>query len=221
MYRKILTYTNFNGAQVSRPFYFNLMESEIVEREASMDGNLGETLKAIGSSDQASVILPELKKIVKWAYGIKSDDGERFIKNDEVWNAFEQSPAYDALFMDLITRDGAAAELANGIMPGNLADRVAELQAQNGFRPGAQTLPQSRIDQLNAAAQQQAQPQQAYGVQVQEGQPQQQYGIQTQPDPIPTTVTPTVQQQPPLGQPPVQDFNQTSTPRPATLPYQQ
>lgn len=139
MYTFTSTYTNFNGVEVTKKFYFNLTKAEIALREMESDNTFAATLMAIRESDQGSVVLPEFKKIVKWTYGVKSDDGEDFIKNDEVWNAFENSEPWSQLIMKLLTEPDFTQAFMTGVLPPDLNARAQEANAVNGFRPGADT----------------------------------------------------------------------------------
>jgi len=139
MLRLPLTYTNFNGDTVTKEFFFNLSKSELAEQEMISDGSYSKTLLRISKSSKGSEVLPELKKILKWSYGVRSEDGERFIKNDEVWKEFEDSAAYDSLIMRMFTEDGFAAYFANGIVPADISGQLKEQNAVPGFRPGADT----------------------------------------------------------------------------------
>ena len=49
-------------------------------------------------------------------YGEKSPDGRRFVKNQEVRDAFAQTNAYSDLFMELATDAKAAAAFVNGVI---------------------------------------------------------------------------------------------------------
>ena len=63
------------------------------------------------------------------AYGVKSPDGLRFIKNDEVREEFSQTQAYSELFMKLALDADAASKFVNGIMPADLANDIANKSA--------------------------------------------------------------------------------------------
>ena len=65
------------------------------------------------------------------AYGVKSDDGKRLIKSEELSIAFTQTEAYSVLFMELITDDKAAADFVNCIIPNEIQAEVATQTAQN------------------------------------------------------------------------------------------
>lgn len=48
---------------------------------------------------------------------MKSSDGKRFEKSEEISKAFEQTEAYSELFMELVTDAEKAAAFINGIIP--------------------------------------------------------------------------------------------------------
>lgn len=76
-------------------------------------------------STTTSTTIPALfatfKDIILRAYGEKSPDGKRFIKNQELRDAFAQTEAYSILFMELATNADAAAAFVNGIVPAQAA----------------------------------------------------------------------------------------------------
>ena len=122
MLKKTITYEDFNGVERTEDYYFHLTKAEIAEMEMSQNGGYSEVLKRIVAAKDAPSIIKQFKDLVLRAYGIKSDDGRRFIKNDEIREAFSQTEAYSIIFMELATDDKAAAAFVNGIFP---ADMVA------------------------------------------------------------------------------------------------
>lgn len=131
MYKKIITYNDYNGVERKEPFYFNLDESDIMRYNFSKDGQNGyqNYLNRLLATNKTSEAYEIFEKFVCESYGVKSDDGKRFIRNDEVLNEFKQSRAYSALIMELITKEGAADEFFNGIMPpAMLAQMSAKLK---------------------------------------------------------------------------------------------
>jgi hypothetical protein len=61
------------------------------------------------------------------AYGKRSEDGKRFVKNANVREEFESSEAYSALFMELVTDTDSAIEFINGIIPQGMAEEAAKV----------------------------------------------------------------------------------------------
>ena len=117
MLKKTITYTDYNGFERTEDFYFNLTKAEVVEMEMSTTGGLAEMIKKIVAAQDAPSIIAIFKKLILKAYGEKSPDGKRFIKSDEISNAFSQTEAYSQLFMELATDADKAAEFVNGITP--------------------------------------------------------------------------------------------------------
>ena len=58
--------------------------------------------------------------------GIKSPDGKRFVKSDEIAQDFVSSPAFDTLFMEIATDADKALQFVKGIMPAEFANSFDE-----------------------------------------------------------------------------------------------
>ena len=128
------TYNDYNGVSRTEDFYFNLTQAEVTELELSVDGGLVEMINRIVAAQDGKQIIAIFKDIILRAYGEKSPDGRRFIKNQEVRDAFAQTEAYSNLFMELATDAKAASEFVNGIVPPKTekaapADQSAEAPA--------------------------------------------------------------------------------------------
>lgn len=117
MLKKTMTYTDYNDMSRTEDFYFNLTQAEIAEMELSVDGGLTEMIKRLNASPNGREIIAMFKDLVLRAYGEKSLDGRRFIKNQEIRDAFAQTEAYSDLFMELATNSEAAAAFVAGIVP--------------------------------------------------------------------------------------------------------
>lgn len=128
MLKRDITYEDFNGEKVTETFYFNLTKTEIVELELAYEGGLEAGINRIIEAENLKDLVAEFQKIVLMAYGEKSPDGKRFIKNDEMREAFSQTAAYDALFMELATNDDAAATFIKGIIPQDLSRQLAKVE---------------------------------------------------------------------------------------------
>ena len=131
MLKKIITYTDYNGVERTEPFYFNLSKAELMEMELGVTGGMTEMLDKIIATKDAPSLMKTFKEMIMKSYGIKSDDGKRLIKSEELSIAFTQTEAYSVLFMELITDDKAAADFVNGIIPNEIQAEVAAQTAQN------------------------------------------------------------------------------------------
>jgi hypothetical protein len=126
MLKKVITYNDYNGAERTEPFYFNLTEAEIMEMEMTTTGGLAEMIQRVVDAQDVPAIIKIFKDLILRAYGEKSADGKRFIKSEELSQGFAQTEAYSKLFMELATDDKAAAEFINGIVPPNMAQAAAK-----------------------------------------------------------------------------------------------
>ena len=109
--------SDYNGASRTEDFYFNLTQAEVTEMELSVDGGLVEMINRIVAAKDGKQIIAVFKDVILRAYGEKSPDGKRFIKSQELRDAFAQTEAYSDLFMELATDADAAARFINGIIP--------------------------------------------------------------------------------------------------------
>ena len=117
MLKKTITYTDYNGTERTEDFYFNLTKAEVMEMEMSTSGGLAEMIQRIVAAQDSPAIIKIFKDLVLKAYGEKSLDGKRFVKSDDMREAFSQTEAYSILFMELATDADAAAKFVNGIIP--------------------------------------------------------------------------------------------------------
>lgn len=117
MLKKTIKYTDYDGNEREEDFYFNLSTAELMEMELSTTGGLEKYIQKIVAEKDSKKILEIFKEIIVKSYGVKSADGKRFIKNDEVREEFVQTEAYSDLFSELATNADAAADFINGIVP--------------------------------------------------------------------------------------------------------
>ena len=128
MLKKTITYENYNGDTVTDDFYFNLTKVECMELEYSFGANntLSNTITTLVESKDVGALIAAIKKILLMSYGVKTPDGNRFIKNDSVREEFEQSPAFEKIYWDLVTNQDEAASFISGIVPQNVRDSLGE-----------------------------------------------------------------------------------------------
>lgn len=129
MLKKTITYEDFNGETTSEDFFFHLSKAELVELELSHKGGMSEALQRIIDAEDGKAIIAEFKSLILNSYGKKSDDGKRFIKNQQLRDEFESSEAYSTLFMELVTDTDVAVEFINGIIPQGMAEEAAKVAA--------------------------------------------------------------------------------------------
>lgn len=120
MLKKTLKYTNYDGVEREKDYFFNLKKSELVDLQYKTPKGFISYIEEITKSGDNSELWKAFRDIVLLAYGEKSDDGERFMKSPEISKAFEETEAFSVLIMELIEEDNAASDFINGIMPDDL-----------------------------------------------------------------------------------------------------
>lgn len=117
MLKKTITYTDYEGNEQTRDFYFHLTRSEVIKMENSEIGGLTKLFGKIVQEDDRPKIIKYFDQFIALAYGEKSADGQRFVKSKELSDAFFQCPAYDVLFMELMSDTAACTAFVNAIIP--------------------------------------------------------------------------------------------------------
>ena len=124
MIKKTITYTDYNGTERKEDFYFNLTKAEVMEMEMSTKGGLAEMINRIIAAQDQPAIIKIFKDLIIKAYGVKSADGKRFMKSQEIIDEFVQTEAFSQLFMELATDADAAGKFVNGIVPADMAQQM-------------------------------------------------------------------------------------------------
>lgn len=117
MFKYTITYTDYNGNEQNQDLYFNISKAEMIKLQFSMKGGFDQYLQGIVNRDNPDEILNAFTQIVDLSYGVKSEDGTRFVKNEEVLKEFTETPAYSEFIMALLTEEGLSDKFINGIVP--------------------------------------------------------------------------------------------------------
>lgn len=119
MYKKKITYENFDGEEITETFYFNLTKAEIAEMDINNNG-LSDYIKKIIDAKSKKELISLFKELLVRSYGVKSEDGREFRKNAAIKERFLSTQAYSDLFMELATNEEEAKKFIEGIMPKGL-----------------------------------------------------------------------------------------------------
>lgn len=115
MIKETITYVDFDGVERTENFWFNLTETEIVKMQTSVKGGFTEMLKKIIETEDETKLMPLVSDIILKSYGEKSEDGRRFIKSEQLSTEFEQTEAYNQLFMKFLKDSEAFTNFINGL----------------------------------------------------------------------------------------------------------
>lgn len=130
MYKKLMTYEDFDGNERTEELYFNLTEQEVTEYQLSHNGGITTLINRIIQAQDWKSMVEYWKEFILMCYGVKSDDGRRFIKNDAVREEFASTNAFSDLFMLLSTDDNEAAKFVNNILPKKMRERLSGMEGE-------------------------------------------------------------------------------------------
>lgn len=137
MFKKEITFKDYNGTEQTKDFWFHLKKTEILELAAELpdyvtdnildeEGNaveqdIGhEIYEALGKKG----VMKFIKSLILKAYGVRSRDGKTFEKSEELTYKFSQTLAFEQLYYDMITKDDVFVEFVNAAIPSNIDDTV-------------------------------------------------------------------------------------------------
>ena len=130
MYAKKITYVDYNGDTRTETFYFNLTKAELAHLEFSRNGGISEALRVLLDANDRKALLDIFDEIILSSYGEKSEDGRRFMKNPEIRKAFEETPAYSDIYMELISDPNKTLEFIRGVLPADISAKIAEKEKE-------------------------------------------------------------------------------------------
>lgn len=148
MIRKTVTYFDYDNNERTETLYFNLNQSELVEIAMDIPDDVSTTVGSDPEKFDKEVVAKGLvekmgqkgimgfvKDLLLKSYGIKSEDGRRFIKTPAIREEFSQTVAFDTVFMELMADDKAAADFVNGVIPANVIEKMPFMNQNNKVVP--------------------------------------------------------------------------------------
>lgn len=117
MYKKTITYKDYNGEERTEDFYFHLNQAELTKMQLEIPGGLTGMIDRITKRKSGPDIMEVFNTLIGKSYGVKSPDGRKFVKSKEILDDFLQTEAYNVFFMELVTSADAASDFFNQIIP--------------------------------------------------------------------------------------------------------
>lgn len=116
MLKKKITYKDFNGVERTEEFCFHLTEAELMQMELETDGGFKGLLQRIIDAKDSIKMVKIFKEIIDRSYGVLSEDGKYFTKNENELEKFKATQAYSDLYMSLLN-DEEAAKFIKAVAP--------------------------------------------------------------------------------------------------------
>lgn len=138
MLKETVTYTDYDGKERTEDLYFNLEKHELIDLAFELPDDIIVADEETGEIKENHMveklgdkgIYKFIKDVIKKAYGVKSDDGRRFIKSDELTLEFTQTPMYDSILTKLTSDNDAATKFITTVIPANAAKDLPNLKVK-------------------------------------------------------------------------------------------
>lgn len=145
MLKKMIKYEDYNGETREEAFFFSLNRAELLRMNMTKRGGFERYLQNLIDEKDPEKLTVMFESFILNSYGVKSEDGTRFMKTPEIVEDFKSSAAYAQLFLEMATDLDKFTEFIMGIVP---ADLAAEIKSSGGLdkakkAANIQALPQS------------------------------------------------------------------------------
>ena len=131
MQKLTIQFENFDGEAVSEDLYFHLNIKELQAME-EWPVPLTKRIADLTNTQDGKKAFELMRDIIEAAYGERSEDGKRFVKNEEVLKNFTQGLAYDEVIIKFIDGSMDLAKFIEGLLP----KKVFELAKKNTKESG-------------------------------------------------------------------------------------
>lgn len=114
-----ITYKTFEvpPQTVTEPFAFNISQPELLKYVSDPENNLAGKVHALTEARTIRQVILLIEDIIMMAYGVRSEDGKKFMKDEEIRKDFYQSGAYPVLYMELAKSEEKTADFIKKILP--------------------------------------------------------------------------------------------------------
>lgn len=124
MLKKTITYTDYDGMERTEDFWFNLSKTELTKLDAELPGGVLGVLRKIIDKKDRKALVDFIETLILRSYGEKTLDGKRFVKTPDMAEEFMQTPAYDELFMSILSDTDSQTSFINGVIPQSMAKEI-------------------------------------------------------------------------------------------------
>lgn len=132
MITREITYIDYNGDEQTEKYYFDLTVPEMLELSFSSAGDIQSTLERLSNSRKVGEIFTIIQTLIFKSVGVKSDDGKRFVKNEDVLNDFKQSRGYESFLMKMMQDTDYASKFIEQLIPQDRIQQIAGVEKVNG-----------------------------------------------------------------------------------------
>lgn len=116
MLKQKVKYLDFDDVEQNETLYFNLNRMELIALQSRYGkDDMAKYIEKVVAEEDYQKMYELLKDIVLTSYGVRSEDGKRFVKNEKIREEFETSLAYEALIEDFHDEGSTLNNFITGI----------------------------------------------------------------------------------------------------------
>ena len=146
MFSRTFNYKGYDGNEHKETWWFNLSESELMKMELGSVGGINGMMNRMLREDHPDKIVDMFEKIILGSVGERSADGRRFLKRGgAVAEDFRETPAYDQLFLELVSSGEALATFLKGAIPEEVRMNVEKAEAEQAKRQEESAAPELKV----------------------------------------------------------------------------
>lgn len=124
MFERTFTYEGFDGKEYKDTWGFYLSKADLLEIQLGTFVGLDQLIKRLIDTQNGKEIMAIIKEIILKSVGRPSQDGKRFIRNQEIRDEFEQTEAYSQLFEELVMDGEKAMDFIISAVPREVGEKM-------------------------------------------------------------------------------------------------
>lgn len=131
MFTETVKFNDFNGDPCEETLHFNMTYDnltdnlELVDIYRDLEKRLGGETRELTTSEVKEV-LTFVKTFMRISYGVKTEDGKKHRKSEEIWQDFKDSAAFDKFLWEMFQDVKKIDAFMTGILPSDLVARAEE-----------------------------------------------------------------------------------------------
>lgn len=150
MFSDTITYKDFDGNERTEILYFNISQSEAMELEIKYPGGYANKLQRDIDRGDNAIVMQDMIDFVKLSYGVKSDDGRKFVKSMDIYEDFVSTNAYEEFLMKFLADPDYALKFIVATFPKNGVDMSEEEMMAKVKEDVKKKLPENSASVLDA-----------------------------------------------------------------------
>lgn len=142
MIKMVTKYHDVDGVEQTGESYFNITKREAI----SLMAKYGEDIMGYVSKLSPVEVIDFFEELVLLAYGVRSEDGKKFIKNKENSEEYKQTLEFDQLILDLMVDENKSEAFVLGTLNINDEETISNIKnAINDHKTPAKTTPKKAV----------------------------------------------------------------------------